>query len=176
MRLSFSFAQLPIINCIQSGGHLCRPAANFIIPKNKDIYLQYFLQYFFYFFPLHCSLLLLNSISAREVVLILPSAMAQSKAQKLIIKHCLEHCVKGKCTTYNRVHVCVCVCVAVEVYRNLKWFINMQIICAINIGPDILNYCYFYKWNYWPNANAENVFDIKYTKYRTCFFLFPLLH
>lgn len=93
MRLSFNCAQLPNINCIQSGGHLCCPAANFIIPKNKAIYLQYFLQYLCFFSALHCSLLLLNSISAREVVLILPSAMAQSKAQKLIIKHCLEQFV-----------------------------------------------------------------------------------
>lgn len=50
MRLSFNCAQLPNINCIQSGGHLCCPPANFIIPKNKAIYLQYFLQYFCFFF------------------------------------------------------------------------------------------------------------------------------
>lgn len=40
-----------------------------------------------------------------------------------------------------------CECVAVQVYRNLKWFINMQIMCAINIRPDIRNYCNFNKLN-----------------------------
>lgn len=94
MRLSFNCAQLPNINCIQSGGHLCCPAANFIIPKNKAIYLQYFLQYFCFSFCVALFAFVIElDFSEREVVLILPSAMAQSKAQKLIIKHCLEQFV-----------------------------------------------------------------------------------